>query len=194
MASPPRALPVLDDEVPLAEADPRGQWTRAGQNYVWSRFVPAGGVRIEVFERFDEGIVRVPVVDRAVHVIPTGRPYRLEHVYGFWRATEADTVYLRTPAPGGDAYMLITGTSYDSYTKDRIFWSCTACAHEIGPFTIPKSSGLNGLLTRTATAVRAFNADPAARTCPGCGTVHPAAYGMDVAADDDVEAAARRSW
>jgi hypothetical protein len=194
MASPPRVLPVLDDEVPLAEADPRGQWTRAGQNYVWSRFVAAGGATLELFERIGDAVVRVPVVDRAVHVIPTGRPYRLQHVYGFWRATGADTVYLRTPAPGGNAYMLITGTSYDTYTEDRIFWTCAKCGRELDSLTIPKSSGLNGLLKQTAKAVRDFNGDPAKRTCPACATVHPPAYGMDVPADDNLEASARREW
>ena len=194
MASPPRALPVLDDEVPLAEADPLGQWTRAGQNYVWSRFVPAGGITLALFERIGDAVVRVPVVDRAVHVIPTGRPYRLEHVYGFWRATQADTVYLRTPAPGGDAYMLITGTSYGTYKEDRVFWTCGKCDRELRSATIPKSSGLGGLLAQSAAAVRAFNGDLPARTCPACQTVHPAAYGMDLAADDATEAAARREW
>jgi hypothetical protein len=193
MASP-RTLPILDDEVPLAEADPRGQWTRAGQNYVWSRFVPAGGITIELFERIGEVVVRVPVVDRALHVIPTGRPYRLEHVYGFWRTTGADTVYLRTPAPGGNAYMLITGTSYDTYTEDRIFWTCGKCGHELKSATIPKSSGLGGLLKQTAAAVRDFNADPHTRTCPECQTVHPPAYAMDVTADGELEASARREW
>jgi hypothetical protein len=194
MASTPRTLPVLDDEVPLAGADQRGQWTRAGQNYVWSRFVPAGGVKIELYERFDEGIVRVPVVERAVHVIPAGRPYRLEHVYGFWRVTEADTVYLRTPAPGGDAYMLITGTSYDTYMNDRVFWVCGTCGAELAPLTIPKSAGLNALLAQSLQAVRAFNDDVPARTCARCRNVHRPAYGMDVVADSDAEAAARTAW
>jgi hypothetical protein len=194
MASPRRALPVLDDEVPLAEADPRGQWTRAGQNYVWSRFVPAGGVAIELFERVGATTMRVPVVERAVHVIPAGRPYRLAHVYGFWRATQADTVYLRTPAPGGDAYMLITGTSYVTYREDRIFWTCGKCERELRSVTIPKSSGLGGLLDKSLAAVRAFNGEPAARACPACNTAHPDAYGMDVPADDASEAAARREW
>jgi RNase P subunit RPR2 len=194
MGLAPRTLPVLDAEVPLANADPRGQWTRAGANYVWSRFLPAGGITLELFERISATVVRVPVVDRVVHIIPTGRPYRLDHVYGFWRATEADTMYLRTPAPGGNAYMLITGTSYSTYTKDRIFWICAKCGLELRSATIPKKSGLDGLRKKTASAVRAFNSDPASRTCSDCGTVHPYAYGMDVTTDNAVEAAARLEW
>jgi hypothetical protein len=189
-----RRLPVLDDEVPMGDADPDGQWTKAGQNYVWSRFVADGGPKLELFERFNEGVVRVPVTDRALHVITTGRPYRLSHVYGFWRATGADTLYVRSPAPGGAAYMLVTGTSYDTYTEDRIFWTCPGCARELSTVTIPKSAGLNGLLAQTARAVKAFNAEPPKRTCPGCGTVHPLAYATQPAADDDLEASGRLSW
>jgi len=189
-----RRLPVLDDEVPMGDADPNGLWKKAGQNYVWSRFVPDGGPELELFERFDEGVVRVPVVDRALHVISTGRPYRLSHVYGFWRATGADTLYVRSPAPGGAAYMLLTGTSYDTYTEDRVFWTCPRCARELSSVTIPKSAGLNGLLVQTARAVKTFNAEPVTRTCPGCGTVHPPAYATQPAADDDLEASGRLSW
>ena len=191
--SEPR-LPVLDDGAPMGDADPNGQWKKAGQNYVWSRFVPYGGPELELFERFDEAIVRVPVADRALHVISTGRPYRLSHVYGFWRSTGADTLFVRSPAPGGAAYMLLTGTSYDTYTQDRVFWACPHCARELANVTIPKSAGLGGLLVQTAKAVKAFNAEPGIRTCPGCGTIHPPAYAAEPAADDDVESSARLAW
>jgi hypothetical protein len=189
-----RRLPVLDDGAPMGNADPNGQWKKAGQNYVWSRFVPDGGPELALFERFDEDVVRVPVVERALHVIATGRPYRLAHVYGFWRVTGADTLFVRSPAPGGAAYMLLTGTSYGTYTEDRVFWACPQCARELSAVTIPKSAGLNGLLTQTAKAVRAFNADAVLRTCPGCGAVHPAAYATQPADDDPVEAAGRQVW
>lgn len=189
-----RPLPVLDESVPMAEADPNGQWTKAGDNYVWSRFVPAGGPELELFELIEGRVAKVPVVLRALHAIPTGRPYRLAHVYGFWRVSGADTMFVRSPAPGGAAYMLITGTSYRTYTEDRVFWMCPHCGRELTGVTVPKSKGLNGLLTGTATAVRAFNADPGARTCAACGTVHPPAYAMEPAADGDVEATARQTW
>lgn len=187
-------MPVLDDGAPMAEAGPNGQWKKAGENYVWSRCVPPGGPELDLFERFDEGVVRVPVVERAVHVIPTGRPYRLAHVYGFWRMTGADTMYVRSPAPGGAAYMLLTGTSYDTYTEDRVFWACPKCGRELSGVAIPKRMGLGGLLAQTAKAVRVFNADAAARTCPGCGTLHPPAYAMEPEADDEIEAAGRLAW
>jgi hypothetical protein len=185
--------PILDDGAPLADAPASGQWKQAGRNYVWSICIPLGEPVIELFERFDTVIVRVPVNERVVHVIPAGRPYRLTHVYSFWRTTGADTVYIRTPAPGGIAYMILTGTSYSTYTEDRFFWMCAGCSGELSPFAIPKRAGLHGLLTQSLRAVRAFNADSAARICTKCGTVHAPSYGMDASADDDAEAAARRA-
>jgi hypothetical protein len=188
-----RRSPILDDEVPLADAPASGQWKEAGRNYVWSICVPRDGAQIELLERLETAIVRVPVAERVMHVIPAGRPYRLTHVYSFWRTTGADTVYIRTPAPGGSAYMLLTGTSYSTYTEDRFFWMCSGCSSELSAFTIPKSAGLRGLLAQSLKAVRAFNADPAAQTCLKCGTVHAPAYGMDASVDDDADAAARRA-
>jgi hypothetical protein len=189
-----RPMPVLDESVPMGKADPNGQWKKAGDNYVWSRFVPEGGPELELFERFDGRTVRVPVVTRAFHVIPTGRPYRLAHVYGFWRASGADTVFLRSPAPGGAAYMLLTGTSYSTYTEDRLFFACPHCGHELGGVTIPKRLGLAGLLDGAAKAVKGFNADAGARTCRECGAVHPPAYALEPVRDDDAEASARMAW
>jgi ribosomal protein S27AE len=90
--------------------------------------------------------------------------------------------------------MLITGTSYGTYKEDRIFWSCGKCGRELRSATIPKSSGLGGVLKQSAAAVRGFNADLQTRTCPACGSVHPPAYGMDLTADDEFEASARREW
>jgi hypothetical protein len=191
MAITARRVPILDDGAPLGDADPNGQWKEAGRNYVWSCCIPPGGIVVELLERFDMASVRVPVTDRALHVIPAGRPYRLTHVYSFWRSTGADTVFVRTPAPAGTAYMLITGTSYSTYAEDRFSWMCAGCARELSAFTVPKSAGLNGLLTQSLRAARAFTADPEARTCRECGTVHPPAYGLDARADEGAEAAAR---
>lgn len=187
-------VPQLTDSVPMGDADRDGAWKHAGDNDVWSRFVPDGGPELELFELFDEGVVPVPVGVRTMHVIPAGRPYRLAHVYGFWRAAEADTVFLRSPAPGGTAYMLVTGTTYSTYKKDRVFWICPKCKHELASTAIPRTGGLAALLAKSAAAVRAFNADPATRTCPACGHVHPEAYAMEPQHDDAAEAAARAAW
>jgi hypothetical protein len=184
----------MNDGAPMGDADPNGQWKKAGANYVWSRFVADGAPELELFELFDAGVVPVPVDVRTMHVIPAGRPYRLSHVYGFWRAAGADTVFVRSPAPGGSAYMLITGTSYATYSEDRLFWMCLGCKRGLRSVTVPKSTGLNGLLSGAAAAVAAFNADTSARTCPDCGIVHPSAYAMEPTRDDDIEASARIAW
>jgi hypothetical protein len=53
---------------------------------------------------------------------------------------------------------------------------------------------MNGLFKCSELGVRAFNADPALRTCPECGFLNPLAYCWNTAKDTAEERAARAIW
>jgi hypothetical protein len=182
--------------IPIAGAEPGASaWHAANQNHVWSGRQVAGAPRFDVVERLPEGIVRLPERERVFHIIPAGRPYRVEHAFGFWRTCGADTLYIRSPYEGGSVATLIVSTANRTYRSDRLAWTCPACGRELRALEVPtRRVRLAGLLARALADVRAFNSDAAARTCSDCGAVHPISYGFESASDNDEERAARADW
>lgn len=106
---------------------------------------PTGNSRIE----FTSGPVRHFDTEPGDYVyIPAGYPHRIR--------TTQDGILLRYKArdPGGEA----------------VIWVCQSCGeelgrHEINVEVLPVQSGY-------AEACEAYNANPAARTCPSCGAEH----------------------
>jgi len=187
---------VFDYRIPLTGPDaPANAWQEASRYHVWSARHPAGGAHYGIVEHLPEGVVRIPARDRLMHVIPAGRLHRIEHAFGFWRICGADTVYIKSPYEGGFAYLMMVGTGSTEYTVDTLRWLCNGCGRPLREADVPtRRVRLNGLVKRALDEVRAFNAGAAARTCPGCRTVHPESYGFEPAFDDDVERAARAAW
>jgi hypothetical protein len=188
--------PITNYRIPLVGAEaPVRAWQEASRNQIWSARHPAGAASLAVVEVLPEGRVRLPERDRMFHIIPTGRPHRIEHAFGFWRTCGADALYVKTPYEAGVAYMLVISTAAESYQSDTLSWACLGCGHELSTLEIPtRRLHLRGLLERSLAAVRAFNADAAARTCAACGAVHPLAYGLEPEDDNDAERAARAEW
>lgn len=190
------AEPVTNYRIPLVgpEASQRA-WQEASRNYIWSARHPAGAPRLGLVELLPEGVVRLPERERVFHVVPAGRPHRIEHGFGFWRSCGADALYIASNYDDGVVYMMVISTAPSSYQTDTLRWTCLACGNELHAVEIPtRRVRLQGLLDRALGAVRAFNADTALRTCSKCGAVHPPAYGFDPLDDNEEEGAARANW
>lgn len=187
---------ISNYRIPIAGADaPAAAWQEASRNHVWSARTAAGEPALEILERVDGEFVRLPPRERLFHVIPAGRPYRIAHATGFWRTCGADSTYIGSAYEGGYAHLMLVGLHYASYTSDTLQWLCPQCGTELQALEVPtRRIRLAGLIERTLAAVRAFNADAAARTCKSCGTVHPLSYGLEPGDDTDAERAARASW
>ena len=191
-----KSEPITNYRIPLVgpEASPLS-WQEASRNLIWNARHPAGAPRFGMVELLPEGVVRLPDRDRIFHVVPAGRPHRIEHAFGFWRTCGADALYVASNYADGVVYMMVISTSPQSYQSDKLHWTCLGCGHELHALEIPtRRIHLRGLLERSLAAVRAFNADVPGRTCPKCGAVHPPAYGFEPGDDDDDERTARANW
>jgi len=188
--------PIMNYRIPLVGPEaPARAWQQVSRNQIWSARHPADAAPFGVVERLPEGAVRLPDRERLFHIIPTGRPHRIEHAFGFWRTCGADALYIKSRYEAGVAYMMVISTAPQAYTSDTLSWTCPSCGHELRTVEIPTQRvRLRGLLERSLAAVRAFNADLTERTCPACGTVHPLAYAFEPEEDNDEERAAREHW
>jgi len=187
---------VFDYRIPLTGPEaPANAWQEASRYHVWSARHPADAPHYDVVEVLPEGVVRIPGRERLMHIIPAGRPHRIEHAFGFWRICGADAVYIKSIYDGGFAYLMMVGTGSAEYTADTLRWTCGGCGRVLREVEVPTHRvRLHGLVKRALDEVRAFNADASARTCPDCRTVHPQSYGFEPTLDDDAEHAARAAW
>lgn len=188
--------PITSYRIPLVGPEaPARAWQEASRNQIWSARGAADAAPMGMAEVLPEGRLRIPERERVFHIVPTGRPHRVEHAFGFWRACGADVMYVKSVYEAGVAYMMVVSTAAEAYVSDTLSWACPECGKELHSLEIPtRRLRLRGLLERSLAAVREFNADVAARTCPSCGAVHPLAYGFEPADDNEAERAARASW
>ena len=188
--------PITSYRIPLVGPEaPTRAWQEASRNQIWSARQTADAALMSVVEVLPEGGVRIPDRERVFHIVPAGRPFRVEHAFGFWRTCGADVMYVKSVYEAGTAYMMVISTAAEAYVSDTLAWACLTCGKELRSLDVPtRRLRLRGLLERSLTAVREFNADLQARTCPACGAIHPLAYGFEPAEDNDEERAARASW
>lgn len=71
------------------------------------------------------------------------------------------------PVPGSVG-LVVEGTRRDA-DRDGFEWFCFGCGALVHRVEVQ----LRNIVTDLPPLYEAFYADPAARTCPGCGTVHP---------------------
>jgi hypothetical protein len=190
-------VPITNYRIPLigADAEAKPAWQEASRNYVWTARHAPDATPYEVALLMEEGVARLPERERLFHVIPAGRTHRIEHGFGFWRTCGSDALYIKSPYEGGSAYMMVISTAPRAYETDTLHWACVKCGAKLRELAVPtRRVHLRGLIERALNEVRAFNADERARTCAGCGTVHPLAYGFEPLADTEEETVARASW
>jgi len=184
-----RYTPAYD--IYLGEGD--GSWQEASRYQIWTRKDALSVPALSVLERRDGNVLRVPERSRVMHRIPGGVPYHIEHLFGFWRTTGADSIFIRAEMDESVYYTLIVATSGPDVGTDTIAWYCPKCQAELESEAFDSARfGLAAFWSHAGDAARAFNASK--RTCPACGQAHPYAYGFDGAADGDDERAGRAAW
>ena len=148
-----------------------------------------------LFEYWPAGVVAIPNRPRLFHVVPAGIPFHVEHLFGFWRASQSDTVFMRIQQAQVTAYTLIVGTTAESYETDDYVWYCQVCGRELHRVHFnTRRFGTPAFWSGATERAREFNAGAQLRTCQGCGAIHPVAYGFDEAEDQPAEATARQEW
>jgi hypothetical protein len=178
-------------DIYLGEGD--GSWQEASRYQVWTRKANLTEPALSVIERRDGKVLRVPEQSRVMHRIPGGTPYHIEHLFGFWRTTGADTIFIRAEADDEVYYTLIIATSGKDVGTETIAWYCPKCGTELKSDAFAANRfGLRAFWNRALEQARAFNATP--RTCASCGTAHPVAYGFDAQVDAGDEREGRAAW
>lgn len=183
--------PVLGSDFPL---DGPSGWHQANRYLLWTGHFALDAPPVALQERIGGRTETLPLRKRSLSLVPAGTPHRLTHFTGFWRTSDADFLVLRAELPEA-VYVSLYVSSGPLHRADRMFWVCAACGTELAPWT--HDVELHGALAfwqRLREPVRAFNADAAARTCPGCGVVHAGAYGWDAEDDTPEECEARAAW
>ena len=186
--------PTICYEFALDETASRGGWHQANNYNLWvGRQAPQDPV-YRLLERRAAGIVHLSLRPRAMHTVAAGIPYRIEHLFGAWRVSDADMIYLRVAEEDCVYHTLLTAMCRD-VTEDFLLWFCPACGHELARERFDtRRGGLVGFWPFLLDRARAFNEAADRRTCAACGHVHPLAYGFDPAADTGGEGAARLAW
>src|SRR5580704_5454392 len=111
-----RYTPAYD--IYLGEGD--GSSQEASRYQVWTRKDALTAPALSVLERRDGSVLRVPERSRVMHRIPGGVPYHIEHLFGFWRTTAADTIFIRAEAEDGVYYTLIVATNGEDVGTDTV--------------------------------------------------------------------------
>lgn len=186
--------PVLHLSFPLRRPEAAfGRWAAAGDHHIWhARFAP-DHPPLEVWEWHNAGILRLPVTDHALNMIAAGTPYHIEHLFGFWRISAADTNWVRSVQQDGVYHVMLVGGLNGASVAEQTLWFCPGCGSELLRHRLARGGDPDGYWRAQLELVRAFNADAARRTCKKCMTVHPTVYGFDPVADTAEEAGARRA-
>jgi hypothetical protein len=169
-----------------------GEWQEASRYHIWTRKYEAAQPALSILERHPQGVARVPEAERVMHRTAAGTPYHIEHLFGFWHTTANDTVFLRAEMEPNVLYTLIVATT--KIGIETIAWYCPRCGNALQSSDFQgRRYGLRAFWKHTTDAARAFNAS-GARTCGGCGHVHPPAYGFYDTLDTPEEREGRAQW
>jgi hypothetical protein len=182
--------PLSGFDIPFGGDDEA--WTQANQYGVWTQRFPVATPVLHVIERIEGAVSEAPGAPQALRLIPAAMPHRIAHLFGFWRESDADTLFFRSEQGGDVRYALVVSVGAVTYKSERLFWTCPSCQSELARFDYEsRRFGLPEFWRFALERVREFNGDNAARKCPTCGTVHPLAYGFHAKDDRDDERAAR---
>lgn len=168
---------VLSYDVPLGgDGD---AWTHSGDYSIWTRGFGPQHAALTLFQHRDGREVVTPDKAYALHNVAAGIPHRIAGLFGFWRTSDGDTVFLKTTTAQGTSYALIVNTGSQAYHSDRVSWICRRCEHPLDVAVFPtRRFGVAAFWDEAGRLVKAFNADSGRRTCGRCTTEHPFAYGF----------------
>jgi hypothetical protein len=172
-----------------------GGWQKASRYSVWTKEFPASAPALTIVEALPQGLLRVPDDARLFHIVPAGTRYRLEHLFGFWRSSDVDTIVIRAAVDQTVSYTLIVRNDWPEFSKDEIVFTCPNCDAEVErfPFATPRF-GIAAYWHEALQLARKVNAEYAGRACASCGNPSAHAYGIDETEDTAEERAARARW
>ena len=176
------ADPILSYHVALADAQGHAEpgcepWQAVGQHEVWVGRYPPSDATLCLEEWRPEGWAELPKAGPLMHRVPAGLPYRVRGLWGFWHIACGDMVWLQFPRADLTFYLLIAGGMTGLSGDHAVAWYCGQCRAELQRQDFPRLGSAARLLgDASASAVAAFNADPARRRCTACGWEHPPAY------------------
>jgi hypothetical protein len=186
--------PILNYDFPLREVATEGEWHQANRYSLWVGRQSATDPPYEVVEAHPQGLVRLPLKERLMRLIPAKTPFRIKHLFAPFRASDADMVYIRAAMPDGIFHTLLGATS-NEVREDAVVWICPHCGEEMRRKLFEtRKHGLIAFWPFMLEQVREFNGSPAQRKCGACGKLHPLCYGFDTKLDQTDEAAARAEW
>ncbi len=162
----------------LPESAGLGEWRATSDYQVWTQCVPLTGPQLVLWETRGRGVVRIPDLDTILHAIPAGVAHHVEGLFGYWRVSQSDILWMRARRdPWVHHAMILGGDRANASQIDVICWICPQCATHFGHREIEfrrKSPGT--FAASEEAAIASFNTAEAARTCPSCGKLHPPAY------------------
>jgi len=188
----------MNDDAVISHRLAMGQgdgWHDASRYQIWTKSFDAALPDPAFFERRPEGLIAIPSRPRLFHVAPAEIPYRIKHLFGFYRISGSDTIFIRVQNESSISLTLIVGTHAQTFGTDFYAWFCPQCGRELArvPFQT-KRFGMAAYWSEAAARVREFNSSDARRIWPSCTAEHPIAYGFEPDADTPEERAAREAW
>ena len=188
--------PKLFMDIPIQPVDGDfGTWKATEDYIVWSASWPTDALNLSVLELYENGVVRIPDQENTMHTIRAGTPHHIEHLFGYWRLCDADTLYFRTIQDAKVYYLLIIGGKPGAYNSDTLLWVCPKCAMTFNEHRFETGkSGWRQFWETQLNCVRDFNSDLSLRKCPKCEFEHPLSYGFYPQEDNKIEAEARNNW
>lgn len=186
------ATPSLSFHLPISGND--GRWERKGDYVLWGGSRKLTEPSYALHEWVEKGVLLIPTRSEPslVHRIPAGQPYHVSHLFGFWIINDCDAIWIEVNRQEASYYTLMVGGVSGKPADSTCLWICPKCASRFGAETIDVGA-YEGFLEFGLRRVRAFNADPALRTCPRCRAIHPLTYGFHMEADTPEERAAREA-
>jgi hypothetical protein len=185
--------PVLSFVRSMAETD--GRWELRGEYAIWCGRRAPDDAPFLLHERCEGGVRPIRRCDShpLLHRIVAGTAFEVAHLFGFWIATDVDTVWVDAPGHGDQYCALIVGGTRDKPAQASCGWVCPRCAAHFAAasFAIPRQR-FERFIAFAQDQVREFNADATRRTCPDCSNVHPLSYGFYQDLDTADERQARR--
>jgi hypothetical protein len=189
-----RNEPTICYEFAMEEAAGEGGWHQANNYNLWVGRQSVADPAYRLIERRHDTLLSLPLRPRLMHTVPAGTAFRIAHLFGAWRISDADLIYLRIVQEDTVYHTLLTAMRRD-VREDRLLWICPNCQAEmVNEVYDARHGGLAGFWPFLLSRARRFNASREERVCRACGTEHPRAYGFDAARDSPEEAAARFSW
>lgn len=164
-------IPILGFDIPFG-AD-NGTWAEAGQYCVWTQRYAHDAELPRVTELAGGEVREAPGDTTSFRLIPAGMAHRIAPLFGYWRISDADTLFFRSLQDADVRCAVVVSVGATTYANEQWLRTCPRCHAELARASFDaKRLGFPAFLQFAAERERAFDADAALRTCASCGCVH----------------------